>query len=190
MISVRQINAHIAIGQLDLATFAKEQGIMAKRDIERAGTRRLLSELLKTEDYTLSYTDLNKPFLEGREEHISISHSHDKLVIITNTKESTGIDIELIRDKVLNIQHKFLNDHEMSYAKGKVDKLLSIWAAKEAMYKAYGRKELEFAKHMNVENFEGPNLLGEINIDDFHVRYKMVAETTANYRMVYILNEI
>ncbi|MDI1354080.1 MAG: 4'-phosphopantetheinyl transferase superfamily protein [bacterium] len=190
MLSVRQINAHIRIGSLDLAAFAKEQGITLKRDIERAGSRRLLAEMLKTEDFTLCYTDLNKPYLQNRAEHMSISHSHDKLVIITNTKESTGIDIELIRDKVLKIQHKFLSASELGYAKDDVDKLLTIWAAKEAMFKAYGKKDLEFAQHIRVENFETSTLYGEIKIDDFHTRYNLASETIDAYRMVYILNEI
>jgi 4'-phosphopantetheinyl transferase len=46
--------------------------------------------------------------------HISISHSHDKLAIIVNEKEATGIDIELIRDKVLKIKHKFLSQIRIS----------------------------------------------------------------------------
>ena len=33
----------------------------------------------------------------------------DSKVIITNTLENTGIDIEIIKDKVLRIKHKFLS---------------------------------------------------------------------------------
>ena len=32
--------------------------------------------------------------------------------------------------------------------------LLAIWSAKEAMYKAFGKKEVDFQKHMQILPFE------------------------------------
>ena len=190
MLSIRHINEHINIGQLDLTVFAAEHGVTLKRDIERAGTRYLLKELLNTNDYQLCYDEFSKPYLQGRKEHISISHSHDKLVIITNTKESTGIDIELIREKVTNIQHKFLNEVELAYAKDHVDKLITIWAAKEAIFKAHGKRELEFSSHIVIENPQGQRLKGEIRLGDFQRSYELKVETIDQYRMVYVMHEI
>src|ERR1041384_6584303 len=101
--------------------------------MEREGTRHLLQQMFGGEDVKISYTEHNKPYLEGRREHISISHSHDRLAIAVNKNESTGIDIELLRDKVRNIAHKFLNPAEAEYAGTNVEKLIQIWAAKEAL---------------------------------------------------------
>lgn len=190
VLEIREINEHLRLGLLDLAAFSSQEHITVKRDLERAGTLFLLEQLLKKEVFELAYTPENKPYLKNRAEHISISHSHDKLAIILNTKESTGIDIEMIRDKVLNIQHKFLNPTELLFAKNDVDKLLILWAAKEALYKVYGLKEVDFSLHLFIEEFQGSELTGHIALKDFKKKYKLISETIDNYKMVYVLNEV
>ena len=136
------------------------------------------------------YTSFNKPYLEGRSEHISISHSHDKLAVLINSKENTGVDIELIRDKVVNVQEKFLNEMELSYARNHVDTLLTLWAAKEAMYKVHGEKELEFAKHLQVAQFFNNEFEGRIVHSNHTKRYWLKAENIGQYKLVYVLYEI
>lgn len=175
---------------LDLGAFALEQNIQVKRDLERAGTRHLLKNLLKTEDYELNYTTENKPYLKGRSEHISISHSHDKLVIILNAKENTGIDIEQIRDKVKNVQTKFLSEKELKFADNDTGRLITLWAAKEAMYKVYGLKEVEFIKNLFVEDFSGPEITGRLQLDGLKKSYRLMSEEIDGYKMVYVLNEL
>jgi 4'-phosphopantetheinyl transferase len=190
VVEIREINEQIRIGLLDLKAFSVLNTITAKRDLERAGTQYLLKQVLKTEDFALNYTSENKPFLNNSTEHISITHSHDKLAIILNKKEPTGIDIELIRDKVKNIQHKFLNESEQHFANNDIDKLLTFWAAKEALYKVYGLKEVDFRLHLFIEDFEGAELNGRIEIKDLEKKYLLISETIEDYKMVYILNEI
>jgi 4'-phosphopantetheinyl transferase len=190
VVELRRINGNITIGLLDLKAFSDEESITVKRDLERAGTVFLLRNLLKTTIFELRYTVENKPFLNNRHEHISISHSHDKLAIILNEKENTGIDIELIRDKVRNIQHKFLSEKEMRFANNEVEKLITLWAAKEALYKIYGLKEVDFSRHLFVEDFNGEKMKGGIKINKLEKNYLLVNETIDDYKMVYVLNEI
>ncbi|PBQ32008.1 hypothetical protein CNR22_09575 [Sphingobacteriaceae bacterium] len=190
VVEIRTINENISIALLDLRAFALGQNIAVKRDLERAGTRHLLRNLLKSDDYELNYTAENKPFLKGRNEHISISHSHDKLVIILNKKENTGIDIEQIRDKVKNVQFKFLSETELSFAKDKADKLITLWAAKEALYKVYGLKEVEFIKNLFIEDFSGHEITGSIVMENFKKTYRLISEDIADYKMVYVLHEL
>jgi phosphopantetheinyl transferase len=110
VIELREINPDITIGILDLRAYSEQHQLVAKRDIEKSGTRELLKQLLGNKDFELWYTPENKPYLRDSDIHISISHSHDKLVIICNKRANTGIDIELVRDKVQNIQHKYLSE--------------------------------------------------------------------------------
>lgn len=190
VINIKKINPFITIGILDLAAFSQRNEGLPKREQEKAGSLFLLKELLKTNKIELGYTPANKPFLTGRTEHISISHSHDKLAVIINESENTGIDIELVRDKVLKIQHKFLNDIEAGYAKDNVEKLITIWATKEALYKIYGLKELDFRTHLFVEEFEKDVIFGKINNGIFNKRFKLLCEDVDDYKMVYVLNEV
>lgn len=190
MLEIRRINKNISIGLLDLAVFSKNEGIFVKREQEKAGTLFLLRNLLNSDEPGLSYTPENKPFLKNRKEHISISHSHDKLVIIVNAAENTGIDIEQIRDKVRNIRHKFLSEKELHFAGEDTDKLVTLWAAKEAMYKVYGLKEVEFIKNLAVEEYTGSELTGSIDMNGLKKNYRLVAEKIDDYKMVYVLHEL
>ncbi len=78
----------------------------------------------------------------------------------------------------------------MVFARDHAEKLITIWAAKEAMYKVYGEKELEFRKHLFVEEFNSGNIVGGITIGTFKKTFMLAAETIDNYKMVYVLNEI
>jgi hypothetical protein len=190
VVNIRKISPTIVIGILDLKVFAQGHLNMVKREIEKAGSLFLLGELLRTTLFELAYTPSNKPFLKGRTEHISISHSHDKLAIIIDQNANTGIDIELLRDKVLNIQHKFLNPNELLFARDNVDRLVTIWAAKEALYKVYGLKEVDFIKNLFVEDFDDTIIFGKIDIGSFKKRYKLISENLDGYKLVYVLNEL
>ncbi len=187
--NVLKINEFISIGILDLKVFSAEQITLNKRELERAGTQFVLKYLLHSQAFELCYTLQNKPFLNNRTEHISISHSHDKLVVIINTRKSTGIDIELIRDKVQAIKHKFLNENEIVMANNDVAALITMWAAKEAMYKAYGLKEVDFKQHLFINDLNDGFIYGKIQKDGFLKNYTLVRKRIENYMMVYVLNE-
>lgn len=189
MTNTRKINDYITLGILDLRAFSTKHGISIKREQEKAGTRFLLNELLGGNDFILDYTPQNKPYLKNSNTHISISHSHDKLVIILNQKHATGVDIEMIRDKVIKVRHKFLNDHEAAFAGDDLEKLITIWAAKEAMYKAYGLRGVDFKLHLSVDNFSGTDLSGRLNIGKLKKIYQLKREVLEGYILVYIIDE-
>ena len=190
MLNIRRINPSISIGLLDLAAFSARHHLLVKREQEKAGARFLLTELFEGLPQELAYTEHNKPYLPGRAEHISISHSHDKLAVILNRHKSTGIDIELIRDKVLAIKHKFLNDGEAAFAGQDSKRLIAIWAAKEAMYKFHGTKGLDFKTHLAVSDFDGNDIFGKIETQDCNKRFHLIREQVEDYMLVYILDEI
>ncbi|HWY12181.1 MAG TPA: 4'-phosphopantetheinyl transferase superfamily protein [Bacteroidia bacterium] len=191
MFLIRKINENTQLGLLHLPDFIAFTGISAKRELEKKATVFLLQKLFHKE-VELSYNTEGKPELHQENCHISISHSHDKLVIICNRSAPTGIDIELIRDKVLKIQDKFLSDDEIRDAKNNVDKLILYWGAKEAMYKLYSLKEIVFADHLFVHDFELKNeglLVGEIRLETFHKKLSLHYEKLEDYMLVYVLEE-
>lgn len=190
MIDIQTINSDISIGILNLKAFSEKFNISLKREQERGGAKFLLQSLLSTADFELNYTLHNKPFLVNRTDHISISHSYDKLVIILNKKENTGIDIELVKDTVIKIQQKFLNDNERLLANNNVEKLISYWAAKEVLYKIYGLKNLDFKKNLFIDDVDASTFFGTIEFDDYRKKYTLKKEKIENYILVYAINEI
>jgi 4'-phosphopantetheinyl transferase len=189
---IRQINPVLKLGVLDLAAFNKNSGSQNKRELETSGIRYLLDKFFENETWSLEYTKAKKPYLKGRPEHISISHSHDKLAITCNTEQNTGVDIELIREKVLNIRQKFLNTEELAFAGNHTETLTGLWAAKEAIYKAYGLKEVDFRENISVApwNDEENSFTGKIDLPTFKKTYLLAREKQDNYILVYIISEV
>lgn len=99
--------------------------------------------------------EFGKPFLRDNSAQISWSHSGNYAALIACEHAPTGIDIEQLSERVLKIEDKFCNKADKSTIdhRHKVESLLLIWTAKESMYKLYGKKEVDFRKHMTVEPF-------------------------------------
>jgi 4'-phosphopantetheinyl transferase len=192
LINILNINNHLRLGVLDFAAFSSQESGTAKRELEKKGSLFLLKNLFPASELAVSYTPENKPYLQGFSEHISISHSHDKLVILVNTRESTGVDVELIREKVINIKHKFLCEEEQVYAGNNVEALTILWAAKEAIYKAYGLKGVDFAEDIFIETatLGSDYFFGTLKSGGSEKRYRMAHQKLDNYILVYILNEV
>lgn len=190
MLEVKQISPDIVLLLLDLEAFSAQNGHIKGRECETLATQYTLKHYFKDEMPELRYTEHKQPYLEHRQEYISISHSHQKLAIILNRKEPTGIDIELIRDKVKAIQHKFLNEEELMNVKDNTEQLILYWAAKEALYKVYGKKELEFARHIRIHRVSGEIIHGSVQKNDFVKHFKLHHSKLDQYIMVYHLHEI
>lgn len=190
MIQIKQISATLSLGLLDLKAFSEQHQLSAKREQEKAGTQFVLTQLIGPGYKGLDYTEHNKPYLVGDNRHISISHSHDKLAVLLNAERSTGVDIELVRDKVLRIKDKFLNAQEAVFAGKDLHRLIAIWAAKEAMYKWYGLKSLDFRIHLSVEDFEEMDIIGKIETGALSQRFHLRKEQIGAYILVYIVDEI
>lgn len=191
MFELIHINKDIKIGIINLKEFTTISGLSQKRDIELQG-RQVLVDYLLGNGTEIIYNDKGKPFIKGSHKHISITHSHDKLAVIINERQATGIDIELIRDKVLKIKHKFLSEEELKDASDNVTKLILYWAVKESLYKVYGEKEVDFIKHLKVLPFqldESGIIIGTIEIEEiskFELGYKILDD----YAMAYCLNKL
>jgi 4'-phosphopantetheinyl transferase len=192
LIEIRNINDRMTLGLLHLPDYAAFTGLSGKRELERNATAYLLEKMFNNK-CKLEYSPEGKPSIKGEACHISISHSHDKLAIISNEAAPTGVDVELIRDKVLKIKDKFLSAEELNEANDNVEKLIIYWAAKEALYKLYGLKEVEFAKHLYVHPFDlsfPGKLTGEIRLEKFQKKFNLHYEKLEDYMLVYILEEL
>lgn len=192
MIEVININKGLFFGILNLNEFSIEHKLTSKREIESKGKEFLIKSLLN-DNADVCYDDKGKPHLVNDPRQISISHSHDKLAVIVNECEPTGIDIELIRDKVLKIKHKFLTESELLEANEDVEKLLIYWAAKETLYKIYGLKEVDFIKNLLVKPFSKHNLgtiIGCINMPEFKESFELNYQILENYVLVYALKKL
>lgn len=106
-------------------------------------------------DNDLYYDEAGKPHLKDGNK-ISITHSNHFTGIIVSSDKQVGIDIEMQRDKILRIAHKFTPIEEYSTIANRdalIQKLTIVWGAKESLYKIYAEPGLSFMHHIDVKDF-------------------------------------
>lgn len=131
-----------------------------------------------------------KPYIEGSARFISISHTSDFTAAIVHD-QAVGIDIQRIVEKIIRIAPKFVNALEMEFIPADNHVLYShvIWGAKEAIYKAYGRKALDFKQHMTISPFvfnaDGFYFKGALKKDGYYQNYHLFCRQTEQIILVY-----
>ena len=128
-----------------------------KRLLQWLSTRFLLRNMLNTSAYIdVRLDEHGKPYLTDFPYSISLSHSYDYAVVMIGAERGVGVDIELIKPKIERIQQKFLSPPELAQGniKNNTNALYACWCVKEAVYKWYGKKGLEFRKHIHIQPFE------------------------------------
>ena len=127
-----------------------------------------------------------KPFLHNSTQHVSISHSHELAAAII-ADEVVGIDIQKVVEKIERIAERFLNAEELNFISPslyRLEQLHVCWCAKEALYKAYGKRELDFCCHLLLDPFvyqpEGGRFKGRVNKgvydQTFELHYSMIEQ--------------
>lgn len=144
--------------QISLSATSKNKFERMKSEIHQKGflsIRHLMKEV-GLNDHDLNYDEFGKPHLiDGR--FISITHSFNFTAIIISEDKKVGIDIEKQREKILKIAHKFTPIEEyktIANIDALIRKLTIVWAAKESLYKIYGKKKLLFLHHIYIEDFK------------------------------------
>ena len=156
------------------------------KQAEWMATRMLIQHLCQK--FNLNYQGIEKdaygkPFLKGHTAQISISHSFPIALAMIHATSPCGIDVEWPRASMQRVQHKFLHEEEFQYRNDQ-RALCIIWAAKEAIYKRYGKKKLSFKDNMKVEITED-GLRGWMLQNGESTELPMVQEQVKQYLLVY-----
>ena len=188
-----------SVGQLQSAINLREREehlyrsfVAESRQKQWLAYRILIRDLLKPEDFPVEYDATGKPYLAGSEFHISVTHTDDLAAVIISQYARVGIDIEKIKPRIEKVRDKFLNQEEESLIGNdrELEQLTLAWCAKEALYKLFGVKNLDFRENMLVEippqagmmfnaliRFSGKN----------HV-YRLHSKLIGSYVLVYLMD--
>ena len=142
-------NTHLQLDKKELSL------LKGGRRLEWLASRYVLSLLLDPDKkLKLQKDKFGKPQIRPKEFEISISHSNGHVAAIVS-KNAVGIDIQKKVKKISRIALKFTNDSEKAFIKNPfyLSNLHLIWGAKECLFKAYGRKEVDFIKHLTIKPF-------------------------------------
>ncbi len=135
-----------------------------------------------------------KPYLKDSPYFISISHTQDYTAVI-GSPLVCGIDIQHWVEKIGRISRRFISEQEFQFIDE--SEALSyyhvIWGAKEAMYKCYGLKSLDFREDMQVFPFkfrsEGFFFEGMIRKGAFIENYTLFCRQIDQLILVYALQK-
>ena len=150
-----------------------------KSDLHQRGflsVRHLLKEAGYS-DADLIYDEFGKPHLKDGK-FISITHSFTFSGLIISDDLPVGIDIEMQRDKILKIAHKFTPVEEyktIANHDALISKLTIVWGGKESLYKIYGKKKLRFLENIYIEDFKfsDAKTTGEIRYEGETMAYNI-----------------
>jgi 4'-phosphopantetheinyl transferase len=136
--------------------------------------------------------EFGKPYLENSFFEISISHSRE-LVSVIAAPQAVGIDIQKLVNKIESISHKFLREEEKASLSKKnyLEHLHVYWGAKEALFKAYGRKQLDFKQHIFIKpfafNLRVGKCYGYVQKEDYYADFELRYEQIDDYILVYAI---
>lgn len=156
-------SAEIAVWKVDEpeSFFVNESGFSSTRKnemrrIEHVAGRFLLKHLDEGFPiFKIETSHLGKPYLPKSENrHFSISHSFPYIAAAISTQKNIGVDVQVYRDKISNIQHKFLSAEEQLICDNHIKDITSFWCAKEAVFKWFGNGEVDFIKQMPIILFD------------------------------------
>lgn len=172
-----------------------ESLINGKRNLHWLSTRVLLRTMLNTSSYIDCKVDEHgKPYLANFPYYISLSHSFDYAAVMISRDKPVGIDIELIKDKIERIAHKFMNDEELSYMDKDhmTDHLYVSWCAKEAIYKLQGKKNVSFLHNIRLRPFdyqpEG-SFKASLELEDSRREFNVHYQKMDGYMIGYVADE-
>jgi len=96
--------------------------------------------------------EAGKPHLRDSVFHISISHTTNYAAAIAHPNPC-GVDVQRIVPRIRRLAGKFVGPGEQIQLTPEFEllQLHLIWSAKEAMYKAFGRRQLDFKEHLFVD---------------------------------------
>ncbi len=142
--------------------------------------RVLLNELFPNQKLSILYSKTGKPNLAGSM-NISISHTRNFVAIMVGEFQHGGIDIETINERIFKLATKFLNEKELNFIGNNpsAEILQIVWGAKEVLYKIHEIGDVDFKKHLNVNEFTEStlgNLVADITKTGFEKSYSVYFE--------------
>jgi hypothetical protein len=141
-----------------------------RKEVEKESMNLLINEAMGA-GFTMKRDDFGKPWPVNKKGFISLSHSVNWVAFCFHPNQPMGIDIETTRPQLAKVAPRVFHQSELSILEKSQDKqrtLQLFWGGKEALYKAYGKKNLEFSTQLVLSEIEDDSerFKGEILLSD------------------------
>lgn len=183
-----QLEANIQLSESDHQKY--NSFTVEKRKKEWLITRILLNQLMGNAPQ-ISYDENRNPYLLNSTTNISISHCRNLVSLFLDQKKHIGIDIETNHDRIQKIATKFLSEKELAEIPkaNPTQKLTLCWCIKEALYKYYSRKKVDFKTELQIDSFDlkaSGTVWAKIAKDDFNQLLLVNYISTGEYSMAFV----
>jgi 4'-phosphopantetheinyl transferase EntD len=179
-------NLKLSIAEQSLLTT-----LLPAKKLEWLASRYVLDQIMDHPDRVdTNVLPSGKPILIGRDEEISLSHTDNHVAAMIG-KTSVGIDIQRCKHKILQVEHKFASAAESALIDRSqpVLHLHILWGAKEALYKIYSKKQLNFISQIFVnlpaQIQENGDFSGVVKVSGDELNCRLSYHILDNYVLVY-----
>jgi phosphopantetheinyl transferase len=143
--------------------------------LQKLACRAALAELLGSSEIGITYSENGQPLL--KEHHISFSHTKTT-VAVALSNIPTGIDIEELSPRILLLYSRFMSREEIADCNlNNLQELYYYWCAKEAMYKWFAEKKLDFTEDLKVYKNDNKGIVCnkyELQLTSFNIENKLI----------------
>lgn len=139
------------------------------RQREWLAIRALLNQIFNGKTQ-VTYNAMGKPFVDNGY-HVSFSHCHKYVAVLTNTETPVGVDIELLNRRVLAVKDRVLTQTELGTLtkNAELQQVLVYWSLKEVLYKIARVGLIDFRKNIFLPpidlNYPQKEMIGFIRKD-------------------------
>lgn len=136
--------------------------------------------------------ECGKPYLVNQSGSISLTHAYPYVAVQWRADAFAGIDMEAIQPKLQKVASRVFCAQELQYTGNNLNKLAAFWCAKEALYKAYGKRALVFKDDLRVRVLPNETseflLEGEILKNNLSQKFKLKYLQYNNFGFAYVLD--
>ena len=122
-----------------------------KRRREHLAWRRIVRNELGR-NVTIDYNEVGAPIVDSPNTYISVAHGGES-VAVTIADEPVGVDIESLDRNYARIKSRFMTPVEESLSTMEEWPAV-VWTAKEAIYKLYGKREVDLTEDIHITAFD------------------------------------
>lgn len=126
------------------------------RRVEWLASRYLATLLTGQNPFRYRKDEQGKPWLLDEAGHVSFSHTPNYAAVLV-ADYPAGVDIQALDEKTLRIRNKFMRPEELAALDPLSPEYAPTvhvhWCVREAVYKAYGLRGLDFRAHIRLSPF-------------------------------------
>jgi 4'-phosphopantetheinyl transferase len=132
---------------------------------------------------TIKKDEFGKPQIPNVPGFVSLSHTVRFTAAIFHPEKVVGIDLEHMTPRIERIARRFVHDSEKAWmrAPSSLEELYLIWCTKEAVFKRYGSKAVDFKNHIQVLKTDISTNQGNFKFDS----HKEKIEADLGYYLIF-----